>query len=206
MKTPEGLCESMSPGLLLARSWLCRSMPCRVPLFPGSLGWLLPSPVDRWPLSTTGIRAGPSSCQGVLGNRCRCRISALKVSRRELRRRRTDQRLPRVFSKQPLTCDFDPSGRQDLNLRPLDPQSSALPNCATSRVLTRALADYRTSPADTEPCWGRGRTDKSCASPTLALLLDPHRHLDRGPDEAELLAQPPFDESPVASLDEPASE
>ena len=25
------------------------------------------------------------------------------------------------------------SGRQDLNLRPLDPQSSALPNCATSR-------------------------------------------------------------------------
>ena len=26
-----------------------------------------------------------------------------------------------------------PSGRQDLNLRPLDPQSSALPSCATSR-------------------------------------------------------------------------
>jgi hypothetical protein len=25
------------------------------------------------------------------------------------------------------------SGRQDLNLRPLDPQSSALPSCATSR-------------------------------------------------------------------------
>ena len=28
---------------------------------------------------------------------------------------------------------ISPSGRQDLNLRPLDPQSSALPNCATSR-------------------------------------------------------------------------
>ena len=25
------------------------------------------------------------------------------------------------------------SGRQDLNLRPLDPKSSALPSCATSR-------------------------------------------------------------------------
>jgi hypothetical protein len=28
---------------------------------------------------------------------------------------------------------FRPSGRQDSNLRPLDPQSSALPSCATSR-------------------------------------------------------------------------
>ena len=27
------------------------------------------------------------------------------------------------------------SEREDLNLRPLDPQSSALPNCATSRVI-----------------------------------------------------------------------
>ena len=26
------------------------------------------------------------------------------------------------------------SGRQDLNLRPLDPQSSALPDCATPRL------------------------------------------------------------------------
>ncbi len=30
-----------------------------------------------------------------------------------------------------------PSGRQDLNLRPLDPQSSALPSCATSRCGSR---------------------------------------------------------------------
>ena len=29
-----------------------------------------------------------------------------------------------------------PSGRPDLNRRPLDPQSSALPNCATSRPST----------------------------------------------------------------------
>ncbi|GAA2282364.1 hypothetical protein GCM10010149_28800 [Nonomuraea roseoviolacea subsp. roseoviolacea] len=29
-----------------------------------------------------------------------------------------------------------PSGRQDLNLRPLDPQSSALPSCATSRCVS----------------------------------------------------------------------
>jgi hypothetical protein len=32
-----------------------------------------------------------------------------------------------------LTPSIYPSGRQDLNLRPLDPQSSALPSCATSR-------------------------------------------------------------------------
>jgi hypothetical protein len=31
-----------------------------------------------------------------------------------------------------LTCKFW-SGRRDSNPRPLDPQSSALPNCATSR-------------------------------------------------------------------------
>src|SRR5688572_12936051 len=31
---------------------------------------------------------------------------------------------------------FLPSGWPDLNRRPLDPQSSALPNCATSRSLT----------------------------------------------------------------------
>jgi hypothetical protein len=35
--------------------------------------------------------------------------------------------------KPALTCDCLQSGRQDLNLRPLDPQSSALPSCATSR-------------------------------------------------------------------------
>ncbi len=41
-----------------------------------------------------------------------------------------------AVQKRPLTCDvrsFEQSGRQDLNLRPLDPQSSALPSCATSR-------------------------------------------------------------------------
>ena len=38
-----------------------------------------------------------------------------------------------------------PSGRQDLNLRPLDPQSSALPSCATSRPpLAGHVEPYRT--------------------------------------------------------------
>ena len=37
-----------------------------------------------------------------------------------------------------LSFVFSWSGRQDLNLRPLDPQSSALPNCATSRLLKTA--------------------------------------------------------------------
>ncbi len=39
----------------------------------------------------------------------------------------------RMSPKPALTCDCLQSGRQDLNLRPLDPQSSALPSCATSR-------------------------------------------------------------------------
>lgn len=34
----------------------------------------------------------------------------------------------------PLTCDFW-SGRLDLNQRPLGPEPSALPNCATSRIM-----------------------------------------------------------------------
>ena len=31
------------------------------------------------------------------------------------------------------------SEREDLNLRPLDPQSSALPDCATSRIITKNI-------------------------------------------------------------------
>lgn len=39
------------------------------------------------------------------------------------------------FPKYRLSQPTSQSGRQDLNLRPLDPQSSALPSCATSRGL-----------------------------------------------------------------------
>ena len=35
-----------------------------------------------------------------------------------------------------------PSGRQDLNLRPLDPQSSALPSCATSRCSPTLVSEF----------------------------------------------------------------
>ena len=35
------------------------------------------------------------------------------------------------------------SGRQDLNLRPLDPQSSALPGCATPRLRREIVADIQ---------------------------------------------------------------
>ncbi len=65
--------------------------------------------------------------------------------------------------KRPLTCDSFESGRQDLNLRPLDPQSSALPSCATSRCPSdlgfpqarRAREQYRTPSGDHEPLTGR---------------------------------------------------
>jgi hypothetical protein len=43
----------------------------------------------------------------------------------------------RIAPKRPLIYDSFESGRQDLNLRPLDPQSSALPSCATSRCAVR---------------------------------------------------------------------
>src|SRR5689334_6253103 len=39
-----------------------------------------------------------------------------------------------------------------------------------------------------------------------ALLAHPHRDVDRGAVEAELLAQPALDEAPVARLDEPGGE
>jgi integrase len=50
--------------------------------------------------------------------------------------RRGELRLPprKQNSRRPSDLRLPLSGRQDLNLRPLDPQSSALPSCATSRV------------------------------------------------------------------------
>ncbi len=47
----------------------------------------------------------------------------------------TTERAGTRFPKYPLSQPTSLSGRQDLNLRPLDPQSSALPSCATSRGL-----------------------------------------------------------------------
>jgi hypothetical protein len=51
---------------------------------------------------------------------------------------RRSKRGPSVNSVPLLTWTFW-SGRPDLNRRPLDPQSSALPNCATSRPPMRTL-------------------------------------------------------------------
>ncbi|GAA2230462.1 hypothetical protein GCM10010232_15980 [Streptomyces amakusaensis] len=50
------------------------------------------------------------------------------------------------------------SGRQDLNLRPLDPQSSALPSCATSR--SRALFGLPAGRAEATLPHSRGRSDR----------------------------------------------
>src|SRR5215470_1138157 len=78
------------------------------------------------------------------------------------------------------------SGRQDLNLRPLDPQSSALPSCATSR-----------SPGPA----GRGQVEITAVGGPFAppavpggsgasgpAFPDPHRDPDRRPGEVERLA------------------
>ena len=68
------------------------------------------------------------------------------------------------------------SGRRDLNPRPLDPQSSALPNCATSRChLTRALSGrYSVSHAGTSE---RGRICRTAGS----ILLDRTIHESASP-------------------------
>ncbi len=68
-----------------------------------------------------------------------------------------------ISLRRPLEHDSRESGRQDLNLRPLDPQSSALPSCATSRCPSdlgfppalRAREQYRTSRRGHEPLCGR---------------------------------------------------
>ena len=67
----------------------------------------------------------------------------------------------RISPKPALNCDFAKSGRQDLNLRPLDPQSSALPSCATSRcpsdlgfpLSERARKQYRTRAGGRAPVY-----------------------------------------------------
>src|SRR5690606_1708965 len=66
-----------------------------------------------------------------------------------------------------------PSGRQDLNLRPLDPQSSALPSCATSRPPPAgARSAYR--------------------------IANPPRPAGRGSPDARLVAAPDRPAAPVA--------
>ena len=66
-----------------------------------------------------------------------CRMSSWRVSRRgwswayEKSRKSCDKRL--IFSR-------NWSGREDLNLRPLEPHSSALPDCATPRHKPSSIA------------------------------------------------------------------
>jgi hypothetical protein len=58
-----------------------------------------------------------------------------------------------IATIRPLTCGFL-SGWPDLNRRPLDPQSSALPNCATARSPEQppqALGNITASGASAEP-------------------------------------------------------
>src|SRR3954447_21261914 len=83
-----------------------------------------------------------------------------------------------------MSYDITLSGRQDLNLRPPDPQSGALPSCATSR--SAVTLSQRLS--------------------ALALLPHPYRDLDRRPGEVEVLAQATLDEAPVPGLEEAGRE
>ena len=63
-------------------------------------------------------------------------------------RRPADQAIP--AAQRAFACL---SGRQDLNLRPLDPQSSALPSCATSRPLPKEPGQLSARPVTRLCSW-----------------------------------------------------
>ena len=89
------------------------------------------------------------------------------------------------------------SGRQDLNLRPLDPQSSALPSCATSRHPSGAGTSL---PHRRRGTSARGQALRPRFSRTRTEIS-----IGRA-GEPELLAQPALEEPPVARLEEPGGE
>lgn len=104
------------------------------------------------------------------------------------RRSNTDMKKPpRPGNLPSQEGSFRPSGRQDLNLRPLDPQSSALPNCATSRPHHRfpgvqeesyntLNGDQKRPPAQPRSCANAGNTAGTrCTGPRVP-------RSDRSPD------------------------
>jgi hypothetical protein len=94
--------------------------------------------------------------------------------------------------KDPLTWGFVHrqralywSGRQDSNLRPLDPQSSALPSCATSRPrplrrLHSLAQSKQTSGSATAPA--NGASSKPASASPLHNGVAPQPHGRRRPD------------------------
>jgi hypothetical protein len=85
--------------------------PTRTMNSPSAWTWSVVLPDD----SGNGSRCGPDVDHGSKRDRDRGRLRGRKGG---------------------LTWSFSESGRRDLNPRPLRPERSALPNCATSRVLT----------------------------------------------------------------------
>src|SRR5437899_9661139 len=61
-----------------------------------------------------------------------------------------------------------PSGRQDLNLRPLEPHSSALPGCATPRRATILIAPPRGDETPGAPVFPEIQTAFAAATPGSA--------------------------------------
>ncbi len=106
------------------------------------LGHLPPAPVGGIALRVLGAgRRGPVGRFGRTSWRRPRVVRAVRAGRGGQlvpdRSPRTIKGPFRIAPKRPLIYDSFESGRQDLNLRPLDPQSSALPSCATSRCAVR---------------------------------------------------------------------
>ena len=87
-------------------------------------------------------RAGKRPRVGIWPSRAGVQESGHVPASRSLRADGESRNRGASFAKRkaplPEPC-FTWSGGQDLNLRPLDPQSSALPNCATTRFAKRYI-------------------------------------------------------------------
>jgi hypothetical protein len=83
-----------------------------------------------------------------------------QTAHKQTKRRRLTDSLPLVSSYM-KTVSYK-SGRRDLNPRPPEPHSGALPGCATSRLTPSArgkqIADYSRSPTGLQPNRPRSRT------------------------------------------------
>src|SRR4051812_32260704 len=92
------------------------------PSIPVCRGGCVEYVLTIWRWGTLGITAAGASATEAASWTAACRPP-----------KAGDDAYEKGLRRLPPAKTLRPSGRQDLNLRPLDPQSSALPSCATSR-------------------------------------------------------------------------
>src|SRR5437016_637068 len=128
------------------------------------------------PATTPAPRQGPS-------------LGAIRYLKAEMGRFLATAREFRQSEINPSAC----SGQLSVAAR----REEAFPGCRSGETI-EALEVRHPAPGMTglAPAHAAGRA-------TRPFLTQPHRHVHRAALEAELLPQPPLDESPVAGLQEP---